>query len=384
MSVQQIARTSEVRVREIPEGRSLRSFIDLQWRLNRHDPNWVAPLRMTVAAALKRKKHPFHRHSEVAYFLAERNGRVVGRIAAIENRLHNEFHEDRVGFFGLFESEDDPEVARALLEAAADWLRRRGLDVMRGPLNFSTNEEVASPGVLVEGFDTRPAIMMSHNPPYYGPLLEGAGLRKVKDVLAFRFDDPEAVPRRGAQSIQRILAREGVRVRPLDIRRFREEVDTIKAIYNSAWSRNWGFVPMTDAEFDHIAREFRPIVDPDLCLIAEVNGEAIGFSLVLPDLNEALRHNPDGRLFPFGLLRLLWYRRRIRGMRVLTLGFQPRYQHAGIGVAFYLQTWLTGVRKGYIRGEASWILEDNLEMVRALERMGAPAGRRNRIYERAL
>lgn len=373
----------DVHVREIPEGESLDEFIALAWSLNARDPLWVAPLRMSLRTALDRSRHPFHAHADVAYFIARRDGEAVGRVAAIVNHLHNEYHDDRTGFFGLFEAVDDPEVAAALLDAAAHWLRSRGMETMRGPMNLSTNEEIASPGVLVQGFETPPMAMMTHNPPYYGALMEGAGLAKVKDVTAYWLDDPHP-PERLVRGIDRVVERIGAVIRPLDLRRFDQEVETIKTIYNSAWSANWGFVPMTDAEFAHLAKEFRPVVDPALCLIAEVQGEPVGFSLALPNLNHALRHLPDGRLFPFGLFRFLWHKRKIRGVRVITLGFKPGYQHSGLGAAFYLRTWISGTGRGYDHGEASWILEDNLDMVRALERMGGREYKRYRIYERAV
>ena len=374
---------SAVVVREIPAGRSLEPFVDLAWKINARDPQWVPPLRLTLRTVLDRKKHPFHRHADVAFFLAERGGTAVGRVAAIVNHLHNEFHHDRTGFFGLFECENDAATARALLEAAGAWLRGRGMEVMRGPTNLSTNEEASSPGVLIDGFDSPPMVQMSHNPPYYGELMESSGMEKSKDVLAFMLEGL-APPERLVRAFDRTLQRHDVVIRPLDLKRFREEVDTIKAIYNSAWSQNWGFVPMTDAEFEHMAREFRPVVDPALCMIAEIRGEPVGFSLILPDLNQALKHLADGRLFPFGLLRFLWHRRTIRGVRMLTLGFKQGYQHLGLGPGFYLRGWQAGVAKGYTHGEASWILEDNHEMIRAVERMNGRLYKRYRIYDRTL
>jgi len=383
-STQQAGTGLAASVREIAGGASLKRFIDLAWHINGGDPNWAPPLRMSVSAALNRKKHPFHEHADVAYFIAERQGHgVVGRIAAIVNHLHNQFHADRTGFFGLFECEDDPATAGLLLDAAAHWLRERGMESMRGPVNLSTNEEIASPGVLIEGFETPPFFMMTHNPRYYIGLLEGAGLGKVKDLVAFNFDDP-ALPQRLNRGFDRLLTRAGATIRPLQMSRYRQEIDSIKAIYNSAWSQNWGFVPMTDAEFEHLASEFRPIVDPDLCLIAEVDGQPVGFSIALPDLNLALRQIPNGRLFPLGLFRLLWHKRAIRQMRVITLGFRPEYRHLGLGAALYARTWQTGLKKGYLRGEASWILEDNREMAKPLEKLGATISKRYRLLERAL
>lgn len=382
-TLQRTSAPTAATVREIPDGASLASFIDLPWRINAGDPNWVPPLRMTVASALDRRKHPFHAHAEVAYFLAERGEEPVGRIAAVVNHLHNEYHEERTGFFGLFECEDDSGTAGALLETAAAWLRGRGMERIRGPVNLSTNEEIASPGILVEGFDTPPYVMMTHNPPYYGALVEAAGLAKVQDLFAFHFDDP-ATPERLTRGMDRLLERNQATIRSLDIRRFREEIDSIKGIYNSAWSRNWGFVPMTDEEFEHLASEFKPVFDPDLCLIVEMEGRPVGFSIALPDLNQAFRHVRDGRLFPLGLLRFLWHRRKIRQLRVITLGLRPEVQSIGLGGPLYSRGWETAVRKGYLRGEASWILEENLEMVKPLERLGARAYKRYRLYERPL
>lgn len=372
--------TAPLTVQRLERGSSLRAFIGLPWAVNAGDPHWVPPLRMTVRTLLDRKRHPFHRHAEVEYFLARRGERVVGRVAAIVNHLHNEFHDERTGFFGFFEVLEDPRAARELLDHAAAWLKERGMESMRGPMSFSTNEEV---GVLVEGFDTPPTLLMAHNPPYYDRLLEGAGMRKEKDLLAYWHQGGQPTDRllRGSE---RIAARAGVTIRTLDMKRFREEVELIQDIYNSAWSRNWGFVPMTEAEIAFMARELRPVVDPDLCLFAEVDGRAVGFSLALPDVNVALKKLPSGRLLPFGWLRLLIELRRIRSFRVITLGLRPGYQHSGIGAGLYLRTWSEGLRKGYRGAEASWILEDNLEMVQAVEKMGWFPYKRYRIYQRPL
>jgi hypothetical protein len=372
-----------MRIREITGGRDLRRFIQLSWRQNERDPMWVPPLRMALKTVLDRRKHPFHRHADVAYFLAERDGRAVGRVAATVNHLYNEFHGERTGFFGFFECDDDPEAARGLLDAAAQWLRERGMDRVRGPFNFSTNDEHSSPGVLIEGFDSAPMVMMSHNPPYYAALIEGAGFAKVQDLLAYWFEGMDP-PERATRVGERLAQRAGATVRSLDMKRFHEEVATIKSIYNAAWSRNWGFVPMTDAEFDHMAKDLKPIVDPHLCLIVEVKGEPVGFSLALPDFNRALKKLPGGRLFPFGIFRVLRERRRIDALRVITLGFKPGYQHLGLGAFLYLQTWRIGVARGYRKAETSWILEDNRDMRSPLESMGGQVYRRYRVFEKAL
>ncbi len=368
-----------VEVRQLAEGESLRRFIRVAWRANARDPNWVPPLLVAQKTLLDRRKHPFHQHADVAYFLAEREGEAIGRIAAIINHRHNEFHQEKLGFFGFFEADEDEEASGALFDAAAQWLRERGMERMRGPANFSSNEEW---GLLIEGFDTPPMIMMPHNPPYYAHLHEAAGLEKTKDLLAYwlQGEPPEQLVR----TSERIARRDGITVRGVDLRRFRSEVDIIKEVYNSAWARNWGFVPMSDAEFEHMAKELRPVVDPNLCLIAERKGEPVGFSLALPDLNRALKHLPNGRLFPFGIFRLLREKRRIRAVRLITLGVKPDFQHVGLGMLLYLRTWQVGNERGYFSGEASWVLEDNWQMRKPLEKMGARIYKRYRLYERAL
>ncbi|MGH7457738.1 MAG: GNAT family N-acetyltransferase [Longimicrobiaceae bacterium] len=368
-----------LRVREVLPGESLRPFIDLSWKFNADDPAWVPPLRRQLRTLLDRRKHPFHRHAEVRYLLASRGGEAVARVAAVVNHRHNDFHGEKTGFFGFFECEDDPRTSRALLGSAGEWLRERGMERSTGPASFSTNEEC---GLLVEGFEHPPAVLMPHNPPYYARLIEAAGFTKAKDLIAyslFGFTPPQRL----AEGAERLAARAGITVRGLDMKRFRAEVRAIQSIYNSAWSRNWGFVPMTAEEIAFMAKELRPVVDPDLCLIAEHGGEPVGFSLALPDLNQAIKPL-NGRLSPWGLLRLLWNRRKIDRARILTLGFRPEFRARGLGTLLYLRTWQAGMVKRYYRGEASWILEDNWEMRRALEKMGGEPYKRYRIYERAL
>ncbi|HET7461864.1 MAG TPA: GNAT family N-acetyltransferase [Longimicrobium sp.] len=373
-----------VSIREIGRGESLKPFINLSWTINGGDPNWVPPLRMVFNALMNRDKHPFYQHADVAFFVAERAGKLVGRVAAIANHRANEFHGDTTGFFGLFECIDDEGVARALLDRAAAWLKAKGLASIQGPFNLSTNDELYSGGVLIDGFDTPPAFMLGHNPPYYQRLVEAAGFGKAKDLLAYWLphNDP---PKRLIDGIDRVAKREGWRIRSVDLKRFEEEVATVMGVYNSAWERNWGFIPMTDAEFDSMAREFKPVVDPHLVLIAEKDdGEAIGFLLALPDLNRAIKPIRSGRLFPFGVFKFLWHKRKIRTARVLTLGMKPGYQRAGIGAALYLKVFQMGAQYGYDNADCSWILEDNGPMRQALEKVGAYVYKTYRVYERPL
>lgn len=342
-------------------------------------------MRRDVALLLNRRKNPFFEHAEAEYFLAERDGRVAGRIAAIANRLHNETHQDRVGFFGFFESENDPVVAGALFDAAAAWLRGRHFDVMRGPASFSVNDEC---GLLVEGYDTPPALMMPHNPRYYEGLVEGAGCVAVKNLLVYENGDaknPPPVPERLARATDLLTRRLGLTVRALRMGEFREEVERVKQLYNAAWERNWGFVPMTDREIDHLAEQFKAVVIPDLVPFIEKDGNVVGFGLALPDLNQALRANRRGRFLP-ALVRILWAlkTRRINRCRILLLGIDPAYRGKGLDAVLYEWIWAKGTGMGIGWGEAGWILEDNPVMNAGLRKMGFRVYKTYRLYERSL
>lgn len=355
------------------------AFLRLPWRIYADDPNWVPPLLVEQRKLLNRKKHPFHQHAEVEYYLARRGDEVVGRIAAIVNHRHVEFHGEPAGFFGFFECADDPAAATLLINTAADFVGARGMRSLRGPMSFSTNEEC---GLLVDGFDRPPMIMTTHNPPWYERLLESAGLRRVKEMYAYLLAEI-AEPERLMRSVSRIAERSGAVVRPIRMKELRAEIERIREVYNSAWQRNWGFVPMTEAEFDEMAKQMKQIVDPELCLIAEIDGEPVGFTLVLPDLNQAIRHT-NGRLLPFGLFKLLWYARRIDQVRVLTLGVKPEYRRHGLDAMLMLRGYRRALELGYRRSEASWILEDNLPMRRIMERLGWQVYKTYRVYEKPI
>jgi GNAT superfamily N-acetyltransferase len=342
-------------------------------------------LRRDVETLLSRTKNPFFEHAEAEYFIAERDGDVVGRIAAISNRLHNETHEDRVGFFGFFESIDDQDVANALLEAAAGWCRALGHDVLRGPTSFSVNDEC---GLLVDGFDTPPALMMPHNPPYYIGLLERAGLVKAKDLWVYQGGSEQGyvpVPERLARATEMIRQRQGITLRSLNMKNFEGEVERIKELYNSAWEKNWGFVPMTEHEIDHLAEQFKPVVIPEMVPMAEKDGKLIGFGIALPDLNVIFRTNRSGRLFPM-ILRLLWAlkMKRIRRARILLLGVVPAYRGKGVDAMLYHWIWTKSAERGIYWGEAGWILEDNPAMNAGLEKMTFRVYKTYRLYDRRL
>lgn len=362
----------------------MRRFIGVPWELEARGgwSGWVPPLRVTVRDALDRVRNPFYAEADRELLLAWRGERVVGRIAAIENRAHNLFHGDRTGFFGFFECADDQEAANALFTSAADWLAGRGLQAMRGPMNPSTNYEC---GLLVEGFDRRPAFMTAWNPPYYDALCRGAGLRPVKDLLGFWFDgrgSGYALPAFVHRLAERAVERGRVRFRDLDPSRFEEEVATLWALYNGAWERNWGFVPMSRGEFWHMAKEMKSLLDPRFAFLAEVEGRPAGFMLALPDYNEVLVTNRSGRLLPFGALRLLLGKRRIGTFRVMALGVGEEFRSRAILALFTREIMRRGREHAKEGAEASWLLEDNQMIVKPMRAMGGRETRRWRVYER--
>jgi GNAT superfamily N-acetyltransferase len=372
--------TADLPIRVVPvESRAqLKVFIDLPWSIYRDDPNWVPPLKSDVRKAFDPEKHPFHQHSEAQPFLALRGDRPVGRICAIRNRNHEAFHEEPVGFFGWFECIEDPRVSRALFDRVAEWLGARGLETMRGPTSFSTND---TSGFLLDGDDGPPVLMMAYNPRYYLSLVEEYGFEKAMDLYAYDLQ-MFALPEPLVRAVNAIERRQGVQVREIRMSEFESELATVRRLYNAAWEKNWGFVPMTDAEFDFMAAELKPIINPNLVLFAENRaGEAIGFVLGLPDFNQVLIRL-NGHLFPFGIFKALWYRRSLKFMRVPLLGVVPAYHGKGIDVLLYGGIIRKGTAAGFCNAEQSWILETNEKMNAIMTtRLGARVYRRYRLYD---
>ncbi|PKK82239.1 MAG: N-acetyltransferase [candidate division Zixibacteria bacterium HGW-Zixibacteria-1] len=375
--------SQEVNVIEVESSKLLNTFITLPFKLYKDDPNWVAPLLIERKEFFNKKKNPFYRGAKTKLFIAMRENEPVGRIATCINYNHNVFHSEHVGFFGFFDCIDDYDVAAKLLKVAMITLKSEGMEKMRGPANFSTNHEV---GFLVDGFDSPPVIMNPYNPPYIPKLAEKFGLKKVMDLYAFMMTDELPLSDRILKVVERIKERNKVTIRPLDLSHFDEELKKINYIYNNAWSDNWGFVPMPEEEFYHMGKDLKQIVDPDLVLIAEIDGEPVGFSMALPDMNIVLK-KLNGRLFPFGMLKLLWHmkiRRKIDGVRVMTMGVVHKYQKRGIDNVFYVETFNRGTAKGYKWAELSWILETNELMCRAAESLGAKLYKKYRMVEMPL
>lgn len=366
-------------VRPVASASELTAFVELPYRLYAGDPNFVPPLRRDVRMRLS-PKHPYFEHAEAQLFVAWRGARAVGRIAATVNRLHNDTHHDRVGFFGFFETEADRRTAGALIHAAKTWLVDRGMDTVRGPASFSTNDEC---GLLVSGFDGPPALMMPYNPPHYADILEAAGFRKAMDLWAWTMLEADTDLARWKRICEKIRAREGATSRPLDMRNFARDLEIIRDLYQDAWAPNWGFVPMTAAEFTLMGKEMKPVVIPDLCQFVIKDGREVGFGLAIPDLNQILI-KLGGRLFPFGLFRILAGKGRINAMRLLTLGVRREFQNRGYESLLYDSISTHCINRGITTGEASWILETNDQMNHAMARAGGRVYRTYRMYDAKL
>jgi GNAT superfamily N-acetyltransferase len=360
--------------------RDLLEFIKFPWEVYKDDPNWVPPLLVERKVFFDKKKNPFFQHADVIFYLAKRNGKTVGRITGIVNYKHIETHQEKVGFFGFFECIKEYEVAKLLLDSVRQWLKSKGMEIMRGPANYSSNEEW---GFLTEGFDSPPVIMMTYNPPYYLEFMESYGMVKAKDLYAYYIDKNRLPPERVNKMAELIKKRENITIRAINMKDFPGEVARIKQIYNAAWSKNWGFIPMTDDEFNHLAKSLKQVIDPHLVFIAEVAGKPAGFALALPDLNQALI-KLNGRLFPLGILKLLWHtkiKNKINGVRIITMGVVHEFQKRGIDTVFYVETFDVGIKRGYTWAEMSWVLEDNVMMNRVLDLLGATLYKKYRLYE---
>jgi hypothetical protein len=374
-----------VRVVAAAEGSEFRAFLGVPSRVFRNDPNWVPPLLTERRQALDRSKNPYFAHAEACYWVCYRDGRPVGRISAQIDRAYLDRHGDATGHFGLLDAEDDPQVFTVLLDTAEAWLRDCGMRRATGPFSLSINEES---GLLVDGFDTPPMLMMGHARPYYQTRLEEAGYAKSKDLYAYIHDLDAAIPEPIARLLERLGSNPRIKLRSLNLARYQEELATALAIFNDAWCDNWGFVPLTEAEIAHAAASLKPLIREDLVWFADVDGEPVAMAVMLPNLNEAIA-DLGGRLLPFGWAKLLWrLKRRMTTARVPLMGVRKAFTSSNLGgvLAF---TVINAIREGAIRAgfrrvEMSWILEDNLPMRRILERIGSRQYKTYRIYEKAL
>jgi GNAT superfamily N-acetyltransferase len=374
-----------IEVTQVDSPKELNAFIKVPWRIYTNDPAWVPPLLIERKEFLSRQ-HPFYEHGDAALFLARSGGEIVGRVMASDDPNYNALHGSNVGCFGLFESIDDPAVAAALFEAAADWLRRKGRNEIMGPIDYSTNYVC---GLLIDGFQHPPMLLTSHNPRYYGTLIERWGFEKIMDLYAWWFADPADAAvrlRRLANALKRRL--EVVRFRPVNLRDIVADGRRIRDIYNEAWRNNWGYVPFTEKEFDSMTKELKPLVVPELAIIAEVAGQPVGFILAIPDINVALRHVKNGRLttfgLPIGLAKILYYKGKTKTARLIALGVVPKFRRHGIAEMLVLRVIEEGMHKRGFTPELSLTLENNHMINRFLEAIGAARYKTYRIYRRAV
>jgi GNAT superfamily N-acetyltransferase len=366
--------------REVTTKADLRAFIDLPWRIYAGDPNWVPPLKAEVRARLDFGHHPFWEHARGALFLAERDGRLVGRISAQVDDNYNNLWSEKLGSFGFFECVDDQGVADALFGAATDWVRRQGMTVLRGPMSPSSNDEWA---FLIEGFDKPPVLMMPYNPRYYPTLAERHGFAKAKDLLAFYKHASTPIPERFVELARKLRANPRLSLRPVNLKDLDNEMVIIRDIYNASWERNWGFSPMTDKEMDLMARDLVNIADPNMVLLAFYDGKPAGLAITLPDLNQVLKR-VNGRLGPIGLLKFLYYRRKIKGSRALVFGTKKEYRRLGLPILMLHETEEYMRSRGYEWCELSWNLEDN-RLINDFDReVGAEVYKRYRVYEKPI
>jgi GNAT superfamily N-acetyltransferase len=373
-----------IEVSEVTSRRERDAFIKFQWQIYANDPAWVPPLIIERKKFLDRKQHPFYRHGDAALFLARKNGRIVGRIMASDDPNYNSLHGTNVGCFGLFECVDDDEIAAALFDTAASWVRKKGRTEMMGPIDYSTNYVC---GLLIDGFQFPPTILTAHNPPYYRELMESYGFGKAKDWYAWWFADPSNAAMHLRRLATRLKTRWPVTIRPANLENLRDESRRLREIFNQAWEKNWGFVPFTEAEIEFMTEELKPLIVPEFAWIAEIGSEPVGFTLCLPDINVVLR-DLNGRLtrfgLPIGLIKLLLYKRRVRKGRLIALGVVEKSRRAGIAEMLVLRVMEETMIKRGITGELSMTLEDNFMINRFLEAIGADRYKTYRIYRKQL
>jgi GNAT superfamily N-acetyltransferase len=368
-----------VEVIPVESWRDRRRFFDLPWDLYRGDPNWVPPIRLVQKELLNFRRHPFYDAAEIRHFLAQVDGKPAGRIAAIVNHAHNDWYQEKRGFFGFFESVDDEAVSGALFDAARGWFSGKGIEAIRGPVNPSLNYEV---GLLIDGFDDPPWFMMTYNKPYYPRLIDAYGFRKAQDMFAFwgHLDMLENVTRRLSSLADSVLERFQLHCRPFDVRHFQDEIKIFLDIYNRSLVNTWGFVPMSDGEVKKQAAGMKHMIVPELTTVAEVDGKPVGTMFGLLDYNPRIKEI-DGRLLPFGFLKLLRNRKALNRVRLISTNVLPEYQSWGIGIALVARLVPDALAWGIQEAEFSWVLESNDLSFKTLKKGGAKLNKRYRIYD---
>ena len=370
----------KISVRRVETKKDLHRFISLPWKIYQGNPHWVPPLLSEQKLVLDREKGPFFEIGQAEYFLALCEGEPVGRISAHTNQQWNQHYRDQKGFFGFFECIEDPEAASALFEAAEGWLRDRGKTSILGPMSFSIYDEL---GLLIDCFDQDPVVLLTYNPPYYVDLIEGRGFNKAIDWYAYLMTDQVAVNPVLFEVRDRVCRRNGLVIRHARMSQFKEEAERAKSIFNEAWSENWGHLPFTDRQFDHLAKGLRMILDERLLFFGEIQGKAIGVCVSIPDVNQALKP-ANGRLLPFGWYHLWRGLKQVKKLRTIIMGVKKEHRHTGIDVAFYVETIEKGKAIGYTESECSLVVETNTWMRKALGDLGARIYKTYRLYEKPL
>ena len=378
----------ELTINIVKDPNELMTFISFPWAVYKGDAYWVPPLISERKEFLDKEKSPFFKHAKGDFFIARRGDKVVGTIAAFTNELYNEFQETNDGWFGFFEVLEDPEAAEALLSTAVEWSKTAGHDSVIGPAQFSTNDEL---GLLIDGFNDRPRILMTYNPPRYQKYIENSGFEKAMDLWAYSLSlahFKENMPEKLIRVTEKIRTRKNFRIRSVNMKKFDEEVEKVKKIYNNSWDRNWGFVPFTDPEIDRLAASLKPILDPSVVFFVELDGEAIGFGLSLPDLNQPLHlaYPKPTTLEALTMVKMAWHwkvRRKVDWLRVFALGVLPEYRGTGVDALIYMETAKAALRKGYKWAEMSWILENNEMINRTSQLLGGKIYKTYRMYQKS-
>ena len=375
-----------VTIRPVTTRRELKGFVKAPFHLHRGHPQWVAPLIFERMQFLDPKKNPWFEHGEAEFFVAERDGQPVGRISAHLDHRWDEYQGGKDAMFGFFETSEDAEVTRALLETAAEWAKGKGRERILGPMDFTTNDEI---GILIEGYERRPMILEPWHPPFYREQIEAEGFAKAMDVLMWELQfgdlkEGESFDPAIHEAAKKALHDEGIVIRNMNKRDMAGEVKRFMGVYNEAWGKNWGFVPITDAEVEFQAKNLKQVLDENWAYIAEKGDEVVGAALTLPDINQVMA-KLNGRLLPFGWLKFLRGKPKIDQLRVFALGVTHAYRHTGVAAGLYLRHLEQAAKPGEIGGgEMGWILETNEAMNRAMEGMGGKVVKRYRLYERAL
>lgn len=366
-------------IKPVETSRERSQFLELPWKIQGRDPNWMPPLRKNQAELVGFKKHPFYELARAQAFLALNGGQPVGRVLALVNPVHNEYHKEKRGFFGFFECRDDAEAAQGLLTQARQWLAVQGMTAIRGPVNPSLNYEC---GLLIDGFDTPPMFMMTHNPAYYARLIEGAGFAKVEDMYAFtgHISMLEQLDKKLAFIVEECQRRFNIKLRRLDRRHFDREVRMFLDIYNQSLQGTWGFTPLSEGEIEHMSASLSRLIVPEMTTVAEIDGRPVGAQFGLLDYNPRIKAI-DGRLFPFGFIRLLWNKRAIKRVRLISTNVIPEYQKWGLGLVIASRLVPEARAWGIEEGEFSWVLESNKLSYGTLKRGGAKITKTYRLYD---